>query len=490
MTARQKTFVIFLLALLGFMNAGWLTVQTLGGTLGLACGPVGDCAQVHASKYARLFGIPTATLGFLMYGTLLVLAFLAGPGPNRRRTVVLLSGLALVGTLFSALLMYLQAFMVQAFCLFCTLSALLITVIWLVSLSLLKTPPQEEASPALEKRTGVLYVAYGLVVILFAVFLFSAGKGRSGGAQVVVRIGDEVITEAQMNDDIRAFIGENQRQLHQTKMVWLENALSVRLLRKEALRRNTTVPQIIAEAVGRVEPVTDSDIVAAGRAAHVEAGKLSESEKEYLRMLLLSERRNAPIQRLVDSLKKVYDVQILLGQPLASGAEFDLADSPRLGRDDAVLTVVVFTDFECPYCATVSKYLQGVQRSYSDRIRLVVKNFPLVTHPDAALAAEASLCANEQGKYWPYHDVLYANQGHLDRESLVSYAEKAGIDVPRFRQSLESGKYRGLVERDLREGEKIGVSATPTIFLNGRPLLGDLTIEQIDEAIGVALSQK
>jgi protein-disulfide isomerase len=131
-----------------------------------------------------------------------------------------------------------------------------------------------------------------------------------------------------------------------------------------------------------------------------------------------------------------------------------------------------------------------LREAYGDRLRIVFKDFPLPNHPDAPKAAEAAHCAGEQGKYWEMHDRIFLNQRSMGVPSLKQHAMSLGIDTGRFDQCLESGKYSDSVAADLKYGETLGVSSTPTIYINGRPILGAQPYEVFQAVIDEELARK
>jgi protein-disulfide isomerase len=163
--------------------------------------------------------------------------------------------------------------------------------------------------------------------------------------------------------------------------------------------------------------------------------------------------------------------------------KLDVGASPTRGPKDAPVTVVVFSDFECPFCARAVPTLQQLENEYGGRLRVVFKHVPLPNHPNARLAAAASLAAHEQGRFWEFHDVLFANQRALDRASLERHAQQVGLDLGRFRSALDSGRFEAQVAADAAEGARVGAQGTPTFFINGRTLVGALPIEQFRRLI-------
>jgi protein-disulfide isomerase len=148
--------------------------------------------------------------------------------------------------------------------------------------------------------------------------------------------------------------------------------------------------------------------------------------------------------------------------------EIETRNAPTLGPADAPVAIVVFDDFECPYCARAVPLLKQVQQAYPRQSRLVFKNFPLAMHRHAEAAAIAGLAAERQGKFWPYHDLLFEHYNRLDPQKISELAERAGLDPVRFEKDRRDPQLQRQVAEDVRQGREIGVRGTPTIFINGR----------------------
>jgi len=162
--------------------------------------------------------------------------------------------------------------------------------------------------------------------------------------------------------------------------------------------------------------------------------------------------------------------------------------APAKGPEGAPLQVVVFTDFQCPFCRQHAQDLNGLVEHYGDRVRLVVRQFPLPMHPLAHVAAEAALAAHAEGRFWKFHDLLFAEaRVDMTEDTLTSVAVQVGLDMSRFQRALETGFFRGIVDKDVRDGESIGVTGTPTTYLNGRELVGSVGLEKLLEICDLLL---
>src|SRR3989344_6222357 len=173
-------------------------------------------------------------------------------------------------------------------------------------------------------------------------------------------------------------------------------------------------------------------------------------------------------------------------QPPKEVSDTDLVkkSSQVLGSEDAKVTIVEFSDFQCPACGAAHPVVKQVIKEYGDRILFVYRHFPLLaTHQYALKAAEAAEAAGEQGKFWEYHDLLFENQESLKTQDLKRYAQELELDTAKFNEALDSGKFKDKVTTDMDDGEKLGVSSTPTFFINGQKNVGVLSYEKFKELL-------
>jgi protein-disulfide isomerase len=167
------------------------------------------------------------------------------------------------------------------------------------------------------------------------------------------------------------------------------------------------------------------------------------------------------------------------------------AGFPTRGADNAPVTIVEFSDFECPYCGGLFPTLKQVEKNYPQAVRIVYRQFPLTNlHPHAMKAAEASLCAAEQHKFWEFHDSMFSNQRELSVPDLKQRAVDLKLDAKAFNECIDSGRQASAIQADIQEGAKAGVTGTPAMFINGRLLSGNQPYSEIKDVIDDELQRK
>jgi protein-disulfide isomerase len=207
---------------------------------------------------------------------------------------------------------------------------------------------------------------------------------------------------------------------------------------------------------------------------------------DRVRQFLVQQRNGEARTALLGELRDKYAVSSKL-EPLRVEVA---ATGPAVGPEGAPVTIVEFSDFQCPYCARIVPTLKQVQEEYGDKVRLVFRQFPLESiHPNAQKAAEASLCAGEQGKFWEMHDLMFEEQQQLAMEELKEKAVRLELDAEAFGECVDSSRFAEQVADDLREGSTAGVSGTPAMFINGRFLNGAQPFEAIAKVVDEELER-
>ena len=211
-----------------------------------------------------------------------------------------------------------------------------------------------------------------------------------------------------------------------------------------------------------------------------------EQIKEQIAQYLERQQMAPAQQAFVERLKKELNVEVALRPPRVEVA----AEGPSKGPEGAPVTIIEFSDFQCPYCVRAEETVQKVLKAYEGKVRLVYRDFPLPFHPQAEKAAEAAQCAGDQGKYWDMHEKLFANQQALEAPALKGYAKDLKLDQGKFDACLDSGEKSKVVEANRKAGEKVGVTGTPAFFINGYQLTGAQPFEEFKSLIDAELARK
>jgi len=288
-------------------------------------------------------------------------------------------------------------------------------------------------------------------------------------------------------DELRALENSYRQQRHAILDEALDEALADRMLAREAEASGMSVAEVVAAEIGTPPEPTDADVEAwyrqnQSRLQGRSLGQLREQIRDFLR----DGRAEEAAQALDERLREKYDVRVRL-EPFR--IVFDNEGSPALGPDDAAVTLVEFSDFECPFCGRFAPTLKRIEDEYGDRVRVVYRQFPIPSiHPNAFKAAEASLCAHEQGEFWAYHDLLFGDQRRLAVRDLKQKAGRLGLDQEEFDACLDTGRYVEQVQSDLAAGQSAGVTGTPALFVNGIPIPGgavgyDVVAAALDEEL-------
>ena len=186
------------------------------------------------------------------------------------------------------------------------------------------------------------------------------------------------------------------------------------------------------------------------------------------------------------------------GTPPAGGGEaaaagpakkVDVGNAPARGPKNAPITVVLFSDFQCPFCGRVEPAISELEKAYPGKVRVAWKNFPLSFHNNAKPAAESALAANEQGKFWQMHEILFKNQQALTAADLEKYAKDIGLDMGRFKAAMDSHKFAAQVEADTKQGSSLGVEGTPAAFVNGQLISGAQPVDAFKKIVDAELKK-
>jgi protein-disulfide isomerase len=316
----------------------------------------------------------------------------------------------------------------------------------------------------------------------------TAAPGWDPVPAVVARVGGVDITADELDKATASDVVEARVKLYESRKSALDNLVFQRLLDDEAKSKGITVDQLVQNEVqSKITPPTDADVQDFyTKNADRIRGSIDEN-RDPIRQYLMQQSQQGAMKTYLDGLKEKAKVEVLLVPPRF---QVDPGTSPRKGAADAPVQIVEFSDFECPYCGMAAETIKQVQAKYGDKVALTYINFPLPMHPDARPAAEASLCANEKGKFWEYYDKLFANQKLLDSLSLIRYATEVGLDANEFQKCVDEHRFAAQVDADIEKGKSVGMNGTPGFYINGVNLPGAVPIDQFSEVIDAELKAR
>ena len=216
--------------------------------------------------------------------------------------------------------------------------------------------------------------------------------------------------------------------------------------------------------------------------AQVPQGQTFDDLKDRIKQAVRQQKLREGMGKVLDDLKSRHHVQVSLQAPDLPRIDVE-AKGPSRGPTNAPVTIVEFSDFQCPYCGREYPVIERLMKEYDGKLRLVFRHYPLDFHPFAQKAAEAGACAQDQGKFWELHDKMFTNQGKLAVADLKGYAKLLGMDAPKFDKCLDSGEKKALVDDDLKAGSAAGVNGTPAFFINGIFVNGAQPYEHMKQAV-------
>jgi protein-disulfide isomerase len=327
---------------------------------------------------------------------------------------------------------------------------------------------------------------------------------KAGSNDVIATIKGVPITDAELRNipevkmnlyqaSVRVYEAEEREQ--QTFKAALDSFIEEKLLADAAKAKGVTVEEFVKNEVEKK----------IGNVSDVEVKKFYDEKKinrpldqikdkivEYLKNQKMADARKS----YIDSLKKESQVVINLpdfnkAKPMPPKIEvaFD-KEMPARGPNNAPITIVEFSDYQCPYCKRAEESVKEVLKKYKKEVKLVFRHYPLPFHNEAKPAAIAATCANDQNKFWQFHDMLFENQNALKESDLSGYAKKLGLNEKKFSECVSAKKFQSVIDRDLEDGKKYGVSGTPAFFINGRMLSGARPFEDFEELIRAELNAK
>lgn len=315
----------------------------------------------------------------------------------------------------------------------------------------------------------------------------------SDPATVVASIGAQKVSAGEVEelakDKLKKLNAEYLKQTYEARRQAIEEIVVKKMVGEEAKKANQKEEDYLRTQVeGAVKPPAEAEIKKFfDENQDKMRGTPYDQIKPRISEFLLNQKRQETAAKMIEDMKKKNNVVILLKEPEEERVTV-AAKGPSKGPADAKVTIVEFSDFQCPFCSKANETIQQVMKTYDGKVRLVFRDYPLPFHDKAQKAAEAGLCANAQGKFWALHDHMFKNQGALDVAELKKAAKANGLDSGKFDACLDGGEFAKDVAANMNDGQAVGVSGTPAFFINGRMLSGAQPFEKFKAVIDSELA--
>jgi predicted DsbA family dithiol-disulfide isomerase len=356
----------------------------------------------------------------------------------------------------------------------------------------------EVQSPTTSSRTMLLLVT-GALLLTFG-WMLAGGSSlqaktdpKAAPSDKAATINGQPISMSELEAKAGDNLGQLQRQYESKRFEILNTTLDQlvedKMLDLEAQATGKTKDALLAENAKAPE-ISDAEVDAFYTQLQQQRPQglpAKEAIAGQIKTHLAQQKADEARATYMKSLRAKYKVETFFEEPRIQVAT---EGHPTKGPATAPITIVEFSDFQCPFCSRVEPTLTQIEQKYGDKIRVVFRQFPLTSiHPMAQKAAEASLCANEQGKFWQMHDAMFSDQEKLEVPDLKAKAGKLGLDQAKFDQCLDSSKYAARITEDTKAGSQAGVTGTPAFFINGRSLSGAQPYEALAQIIDQELAK-
>lgn len=308
---------------------------------------------------------------------------------------------------------------------------------------------------------------------------------------VVAKIGDVEISEQEMLKGIESQVYDAETKLHELKMGRIRSLVLKSLMEADPRKKDLSNDEFLDKYIANDVTVSKKDIEAFITERKIPKENINDQIKEKVRQFLEVEKKKEAIENWIGEKTKKSAVEVYLTQPSRPTFEVDIGSAPFTGASDAKVTIVEFSDFQCPFCSKGADIMNEIKKKYGKKVKIAFKNYPLPFHTHAKDAAHAGLCVNEQKPelFWKLHDLMFADQTKLAREDLKASVKKIGGNSEEFDQCMSSNKFMAAIEADIEQGKDLGVQSTPTFFVNGQLINGAHPLEVFAEIIDTELAK-
>jgi protein-disulfide isomerase len=326
---------------------------------------------------------------------------------------------------------------------------------------------------------------------LFSLILATPLLRAADAPKPIAKVGDTVLTEDDLRKDAGMQLYQTELRLYTMEKGWVDQKAMEILFDKAAKKAGLSRAKWEAREIdAKVPPVDEEQVKKMSSQFMNQPGITPEQAVKNARDGLTNQAKQMQRYTVYQELAKATPVEMMIVRPEAPRINVAYsAANPSRGQAKAPVTLVEFTDYQCPYCSRAQGTLKEIEAAHPKDLKVVNRQFPLPFHNRAKPSAEAALCAHEQGKYWEFRDKLFGNQQALEDTDYRKYAKEIGLNESKFDKCLTSHKYAAQVDADIADGQKYGVTGTPAFFINGEMISGAQPKEAFEQAVQTALSK-
>jgi len=319
-----------------------------------------------------------------------------------------------------------------------------------------------------------------------AQFIFKPAPNKDAAA----KINGKIITYDELLNGVVSDVYEAQMKVYDIKYNQLRALVLKKFMESDPNYKGDN-DKFLNNYIAKGLIVSKKEVDAFITERKIPKSNLNEQLMERIKQFLLKDKKQKAIDTWIARKTQKNPVEVYLKKPTRPVRDVPIGDSPVRGNENAKVTIVEFSDFQCPFCSRGAEIVEKITTKYGDKVKVVFKNFPLPFHTMAPLAAEAALCAEQQnkGNFWKLHDLMFGDQQNLQKTALAEKAKKMGLKEDVFVKCLDSRKNKSIVDRDMKLGKKVGVKSTPTFFVNGKMVNGAQPVEVFSEIIEEELAK-
>lgn len=342
-----------------------------------------------------------------------------------------------------------------------------------------------------------LLLALGVLTV--STIMFSCSKAtskpqykyrKSVGDGVAATFGGLTVSDKELYDGLESDLYDLEMKKFELKFNKLNALILEKLMKNDPKSKGLTNDQYMDKFIASKIKITEKEIEQFIIDRKVPKNQVNPQIKQKIKDFLAVDKKRQAVQMWIGEKTAKDGIKVFFQKPQRPSYDVKAGNAPFVGGADAKVTIVEYSDFQCPFCAKGATVITELKKKYGKKIKVAFKQYPLPFHTQAKMAAVASLCANEQGsdKFWNMHDKMFADQTKLAVPALKETAKSLGLKTDQFDKCLDGKKYLNQVELDIAEGKRIGVKSTPTFYVNGKLVSGAQPLEIFSEIIDQELS--